>query len=115
MASKGGEQYETRYRAAAVLHKERRVAYARLVELFAGLFGLRVSEGTLVAAVGRLAPAPAPHAAAVAEEVWQSPVISSDQTSARCWTSDLWKPRRATPSDCCEVAAPTYALLVQRC
>jgi hypothetical protein len=39
---------------AAVLHEEHPVAYARLVELVGGLFGLTVSEGALVEAVGRL-------------------------------------------------------------
>lgn len=104
------------------MHEEHHVAYARVVELVEGLFGLRVSEGAVVEAVRR------------------SPVIGADETSARvdgvnwwawvfqtataayhtiqrrrntevvltflngtiprCWTSDLWKPQLAAPSVC---------------
>jgi len=39
---------------AAWLHEEHHVAYARMTDLFRDAFGLRISEGALVAAVGRL-------------------------------------------------------------
>jgi transposase len=76
---------------AALLHEAHHVAYARLVELVRGLFGLQVSEGALVAAVGRLEQALLPHAEAIAEEVRQSPVIGSDETSARVDGVNWWE------------------------
>jgi transposase len=76
---------------ATLLHEAHHVAYARLVELFAGLFGLRVSEGALVEAVGRLAHTLLPAAAQIAEEVRQAPVIGSDETSARVDGVNWWE------------------------
>lgn len=68
---------------AALLHEEHHVAYARVVEVCTGLFGLRVSAGALVEAVGRLGQALIPAADTIAAEVRASPVIGSDETSAR--------------------------------
>lgn len=68
---------------ATLLHEEHHVAYARVVEVLSGVFGVRVSEGALVAAVGRLDQALRPQAAVIAEVVRQGPVIGSDETSAR--------------------------------
>ncbi len=76
---------------AALLHEEHHVAYARLVEVFAGLFGLRVSEGALVEAVGRLGQALMPAAAVIAEQVRTAPVIGSDETSARVDGVNWWE------------------------
>lgn len=76
---------------AALLHEEHHVAYARLVEVFAGLFGLQVSEGALVEAVGRLEHALLPAAEQIAEEVRQAPVIGSDETSARVDGVNWWE------------------------
>ncbi len=68
---------------ATLLHEDHHVAYARLVDLFAGLFGLPVSEGALVEAVGRLEQALAPAAEAIAAQVRHGAVIGSDETGAR--------------------------------
>lgn len=75
---------------AALLHEEHHVAYARLVEVFGGLFGLHVSEGVLVEAVGRLGQALMPAAAVIAEDVRTAPVIGSDETSARVDGVNWW-------------------------
>lgn len=75
---------------AALLHEEHHVAYARLVEVFAGLFGLRVSEGALVEGVGRLAQTLVAAADVIAEEVRAAPVIGSDETSARVDGVNWW-------------------------
>lgn len=83
---------------AALLHEEHHVAYARLVALFAGLFGVRVSEGALVEAVGRLGQTLRPRAAVIAEEVRQSPVIGSDETSARVDGVNWWEWVFQTPA-----------------
>jgi transposase len=76
---------------AALLHEEHHVAYARLVEVFAGLFGLTVSEGALVTAVGRLGQALVPAAAAIAADVRTATVIGSDETSARVDGVNWWE------------------------
>lgn len=76
---------------AALLHEEHHVAYARLVELFAGLFGLQISEGALVAAVGRLGAALQPAAAVIGEDVRTSPVVGSDETGARVDGGTWWE------------------------
>jgi len=83
---------------AALLHEEHHVAYGRLVELFAGLFGVRVSEGALVEAVGRLGQALRPHAEAIAAEVRAAPVIGSDETSARVDGVTWWEWVFQTPT-----------------
>jgi transposase len=76
---------------AALLHEEHHVAYARLGEVFAAVFGVCLSEGALVEAVGRLEQALVPAAAAIAAEVRQSPVIGSDETSARVDGVNYWE------------------------
>jgi transposase len=76
---------------AALLHEEHHVAYARLVEVFRGLFGLDISEGAVVEAVGRLGQALLPAAAAIAAEVRSAPVVGSDETSARVDGTNWWE------------------------
>ena len=83
---------------AALLHEEHHIAYARLVEVFGGVFGLAVSEGALVEAVGRLGHALVPQAEAIAEEVRTAPVIGSDETSARVDGGTWWEWVFQTPT-----------------
>lgn len=83
---------------AALLHEEHHVAYARLVEVFGGLFGLQLSEGALVEAVGRLGQALLPAAAVIADEVRAAPVIGSDETSARVDGVNWWEWVFQTPT-----------------
>lgn len=83
---------------AALLHEEHHVAYARLVDLFGGVFGLQVSEGALVAAVGRLGEALRPAAEAIGEEVRTSPVVGSDETGARVDGATWWEWVFGTPT-----------------
>ena len=75
----------------ALLHEEHHVGYARLVEVLGGLFGLAVSEGAVVAAVGRLGQALVPAAAVIGEEVRTAAVIGSDETSARVDGTNWWE------------------------
>lgn len=75
---------------ATLLHEEHHVAYARVVEVLGGVFGVRVSEGALVEAVGRLDQALLPQAQAIADEVRQAPVIGSDETRARVDGVNWW-------------------------
>ncbi len=76
---------------ATLLHEEHHRASARLVEVFGGVFGLRISEGALVEAVGRLEQALIPAAAVIAGEVRAAPVIGSDETSARVDGRNWWQ------------------------
>jgi transposase len=69
--------------SAAYLHEEQHLAYARLVTLYQELFGLRISEGSLVALVSQVGTALRPAADAIAAMVCASPVIGSDETSTR--------------------------------
>jgi transposase len=75
---------------AALLHEHHHVAYARLVTLFAEVFGLPISEGALVAAVGRLGKALVPQAEAIADEVRTAAVVRSDETSMRVDGQTWW-------------------------
>lgn len=76
---------------AALLHEEHHVAYARMADLFRDAFGLRISEGALVAAVGRLGVALQPTAEVIAEEVRTAPVVGSDETGARVDGATWWE------------------------
>lgn len=84
--------------SAALLHEEHHVAYARLVAVFGDLFGLSISEGALVEAVGRLGQALRPAAEALAAEVRAAPVIGSDETSARVDGVNWWEWVFQTPT-----------------
>lgn len=118
---------------ATLLHEEHHVAYARVVEVLSGVFGVRMSEGALVAAVGRLNRALIPQAAVIGSVetsarvdgmtywhwVFQTPtaayhtiqrrrntaVVLSflNGTIPRCWASGLWKPQLAAPAVCYHV------------
>jgi len=83
---------------AAWLHEEHHVAYARMVEVFDRLFGLRISEGALVAAVARLGAAARPLAQAIGEQVRASPVVGSDETGARVDGETWWEWVFQTPT-----------------
>jgi transposase len=75
---------------AALLHEQHHVAYDRLVTLFAEVFELRLSEGALVAAVGRLGKALVPQAETIADEVRSAAVVRSDETSMRVDGQTWW-------------------------
>src|SRR5208337_1989285 len=59
------------------------IAYERLSLLFAHLFGLSISEGALANLFQRAQPAFAERAREILGAVRQSPMICSDETSAR--------------------------------
>ena len=75
---------------ATLLHEEQHVADARVVAVRSGVFGVPVSEGALVEAVGRRNRALIPQAAAIADAVRQAAVIGSDETSARVDGVTYW-------------------------
>ena len=67
------------------------VSFARLVELFHGLFGLRLSEGAIANMLARAARPFAAEAARIEAAVRQAPVIASDETSARVAGQTCWQ------------------------
>jgi transposase len=73
------------------LHGCQMVGYKRLTEVCDGLFGLTLSQGAIanmLARVGKALEAPAER---IAEEVRSSPVIASDETSARVQRKTWWQ------------------------
>ena len=67
----------------AYLHETHHVSYERLVELCRDVLGLRLSEGAIANALGRVATRAGPTVARIREQVRASPVINSDETGAR--------------------------------
>jgi transposase len=75
-----GSGIETRL---GYLHERHHLSYARLVEVFQELFGLKLSEGAIANALARLAAQGRPTYETIREEIRGSPVIESDETGAR--------------------------------
>ncbi len=65
------------------LHERHHVGYERLVELCRDVFRLAISQGGIESALRRLVERARPTYAAIREAVRGSPVINSDETSAR--------------------------------
>jgi transposase len=76
---------------AAYLHGCHMVSYSRLTELFDGLLGLKISEGAIANMLARTQKPFAGEAAKIAETVRNSPVIASDETSARVVGKTWWQ------------------------
>jgi transposase len=67
----------------AYLHESHHVSYERLVELCRDVLGLRLSEGAIANALGRVATRAGPAVERIREQVRTSAVINSDETGAR--------------------------------
>ena len=65
------------------LHETHHVSYERLVELCRDVLGLRLSQGAIANALGRVATRAGPTVERIREQVRTSPVINSDETGAR--------------------------------
>jgi transposase len=65
------------------LHETHHVSYERLVELCRDVLGLRLSQGAIGNALGRVATRAGPTVERIREQVRTSPVINSDETGAR--------------------------------
>ena len=76
---------------AAYLHGCHMVSYNRLVEVFDGLLGLKISEGALANMLQRIAKPFGAEAEKIADIVRNSPVIASDETSARVCGKTWWQ------------------------
>ena len=94
------------------LHVTQAIGFERLARLMAEVFGLAISEGAIA---NMLAGAEAPLAAAaapIAEAVRQSPVVGSDETSARVAGRIWWQWVLLSSTAICHVIAETRAASV---
>jgi transposase len=80
------------------LHEQHHVGYQRLRAIGQDLFGLHLSEGAVANALARTAARLAPVVATIREQVRASPVIGSDETSARVHGQTWWQWVFQTPA-----------------
>jgi transposase len=78
-------------------HERHHVSYERLVEICRDVFGLAISQGGVENALRRLVERARPTYAAIGETVRGSPVINSDETSARVAGRTEWQWTFQTP------------------
>src|SRR5215210_6322484 len=88
------------------LHEQHHVSYARLAALGRDLWHLAISQGALANALRRVATRLQPQAAAIREQVRASPVIGSDETSARVNGRTYWQWVFQTPTASYHVIVP---------
>ena len=73
------------------LHQEHHIGYRRLRQICEELFGLVLSAGGAVSIVARAGKAAKEEAEVIGEQVRQSKVIGSDETSARVHGRNYWQ------------------------
>lgn len=88
-------------------HERHHVSYERLVEICRDVFGLQISEGGVENALRRLVERARPTYAAIREQVRGSPVINSDETSARVAGRNHWQWVFQTPEASYHVIVPS--------
>jgi transposase len=79
-------------------HEQHHVSYARLAQLGQDLWQLHISQGALANALRRAAERLRPQATAIGADVRASPVIGSDETSARVNGRTHWQWVFQTPA-----------------
>jgi transposase len=89
------------------LHERHHVGYERLGEVCRDVFGLAISQGGVEMALRRLVERARPTYAAIREAVRGSPVINSDETSARVAGRTQWQWTFQTPEASYHVIAPS--------
>lgn len=72
------------------LKQEQHLSYERIVATLREMSGLSLSEGAVASILARAGEAAAPVAAGIKQAVLQSPVIQSDETSARVAGRNHW-------------------------
>ena len=97
---------------AAYLHGCHMVSYNRLVEVFDGLLGLKISEGAIANMLLRIGRPFAIEADKIAAIVRSSPVINSDETSARVCGKTWWQWLFACGSAVYHTIVPTRGKVV---
>ena len=88
-------------------HERHHVSYERLVEVCRDVFGLVISQGGVENALRRWVEQARPMYAAIREQVRGSPVINSDETSARVAGRNHWQWVFQTPEASYHVIAPS--------
>lgn len=83
------------------------IGYARLVEVMRDLFGLTICEGALANMLSRSAPRFAAETESIATVVRASPVIHSDETSARVEGRTWWQWLFGSASAVCHIIVPS--------
>src|SRR5260370_1420515 len=83
-----------------------------MTEVLGGLFGLKLSEGAIANMLARAAKPFATRADEIAETVRQSPVIASDETSARVCGKTHWQWTFAAATAVYHTIAPTRGKVV---
>ena len=96
------------------LHGCQMVSYARLAEMLEDLFGLKISEGAIANMLARAAKPFAECAETIHETVRNSPVIASDETSARVKGKTHWQWVFSAATAVAHVIAPTRGKIVPR-
>src|SRR5215470_17113131 len=94
------------------LHGCQMVGYARLAEMLEGLFGLKISQGAIANILVRAAEPFAECAQTIHKAVRNSPVIASDETSARVKGKTHWQWTFVTSTAVAHVIAPTRGKIV---
>jgi len=94
------------------MHGCQMVSYSRLTEMLEGLFGLKISEGAIANMLARAAKPFAECAEAIHETVRNSPVIASDETSARVKGKTHWQWVFGAATGVAHVIAPTRGKIV---
>ena len=89
------------------LHYGHHLSHERLVAVCASVFGLRISEGAIAAALARLAARAEPEVDAIREAVRASPAINSDETGVRVDGRNWWHWVFQTPTASYHVIAPS--------
>jgi transposase len=99
----------------AYLHYGHHLSHERLVAVCASVFGLRISEGAIAAALARLATRAQPEVDAIREAVRASPAINSDETGVRVDGRNWWHWVFQTPAASYHVIVPSRGADVVEC
>lgn len=87
-----GRQFGPRLEATITsLHHEHHIGFERVVQVCKEMFGVSLSKGGAVSMVERAGKAAESEAEAIGEQVRQSKVIGSDETSARVHGDNWWE------------------------
>jgi len=95
-------------------HHDHHLSHERLAAVAESVFGLRISEGAIAAALARLAERAKPAVAAIRAAVRASPVINSDETSVRVAGKNQWHWVFQTPTASYHVIQPSRGADVVR-
>jgi transposase len=96
------------------LHVTQMIGFERLARLMAELFGLSISQGAIANILARAEPKLTSAAEKIAQQVRSSPVVASDETSARVQGQTWWQWVMSSTSAVYHVIADTRSASVVR-